>query len=234
MPFNITDPNGRPIGIIVKRYTLEDPNAMIFMVGLTKQRYGALDIDNDRIRSNIAFSLDCQTMFGSIKEEKFDQALREIWRNEYSHLGYYKEDFLIRRLMLNRSVPMDQYLRLEGFDFEGYVLLDGRNLTFSSDYSIVMNWEDTYIQPIQCRQYGFPLHAKITDIPIVGFENIPLSGAWDHVHQTKLSAISGNVEMKLNIPMVCPLRKDTAIQIYFAKEKIAGIYGDGIFYSALM
>lgn len=232
MPFNIIDPNGHTIGVIANRYTIDHPNSMTFMVGLTQQQLRESDIDIDKIRENIAYSLDCQSLFGTIKEEKFDQALREIWRNEFSHLGYYNENFLIRRLMLNRSIPMESYLNLQRFDFGGYVLLDGKNLSFSHDGAIVLDMEELEVEPLVLGNLGIPLHCKTTSIPEVSTKPVPTTQPWEmnHVHITKLETISGNVSMTLQVESICPIKKDTVIQIYFEKEKIAAIYGDGILY----
>jgi hypothetical protein len=52
----------------------------------------------------------------------------------------------------------------------------------------------------------------------------------NHAHVTKLEIISGNAVMDLHVESICPIKKDTVIQVYFEKEKIAAIYGDGILY----
>ena len=124
MPFNVIDRSGNPIGIICERFMLDNPQSNLFLIGLTHQRLEDMDIDMEKIRGLIAYGLECKSILGSIKEEKFDQTMREIWKHNFSHHGYYDERFLIKRLMLQRFTPIDEYVRLERFTFTGYILIE--------------------------------------------------------------------------------------------------------------
>jgi len=233
MPFNVIDRQGRPIGVLANRFTIDHPNSMIFMVGLTNQRLEPMDIDYEKISNIIAYSLDCTTVFGSVKTEKFENALKEKWRNEYSQFGYYDEHFLIRYLMLYRSVLMEDYLRLSRFDFDGYILIDGNHLIFSENHEIIIETEEFEIAPIFSREYGIPIHCKVTGIPRVETQIIRSSQPWEmnHAHTTMLPVTSGSVSLDLTVPFVCPMKVNTKIQVLFVNEKIAGVFGDGIFYT---
>lgn len=232
MPFNVIDRSGNSIGILADRFTHNNPQSQLFMVGLTKQRYETYDIDMDKIRDIIAYALECKTMLGAIKEEKFNQKLKEIWQSEYQSFGYYNEDFLIKRLMLNRSVPIENYIRLDRFQFDGYILIDGTQLKFASDFSVILDVEmDVIASPFPFQQ-GVAIFFKINGTPQIEIQTIRNSQPWEmnHVHSTTLPVISGDVSTQLIIQAHCSFKIGMNIAVLFEKEKITGIFGDGIYY----
>ena len=77
------------------------------------------------------------------------------------------------------------------------------------------------------------IHFKVTEFPRVETQVIRSSQPWEmnHAHSTILSVTSGDVTMELTVPFVCPIKAQTSIQVLFEKEKIAGVFGDGILYT---
>lgn len=232
MPFNVIDRSGNTIGIICERFMIDNPQSNLFLVGLTHQRLEDMDIDMEKIRGLIAYGLECKSILGSIKEEKFDQAMREIWKHNFSHHGYYDERFLIKRLMLQRFTPIDEYVRLERFSFTGYVLMDGTKMSITDNTYIMLDEEMDYIQPPFSQEYGIPVFFKIKGIPICQTEGVRTGQPWEmnHYHTTRLPVISGNASLVLQVGTQCLLKDGMNIQVIVEKEKIAGIFGDGIYY----
>ena len=232
MPFNVIDRSGNPIGIICERFMLDNPQSNLFLIGRTHQRLEEMDIDMEKIRGLIAYGLECKSILGSIKEEKFDQTMREIWKHNFSHHGYYDERFLIKRLMLQRFTPIDEYVRLERFTFTGYILIDGTKMNFIDNTYIMLDEEMDYIQMPFSQDYGIPVFFKIKGIPICQTEAVRTGQPWEmnHYHTTRLPVISGNASLDLLVGTQCLLKDGMNIQVFIEKEKIAGIFGDGIYY----
>ncbi|PKM86817.1 MAG: hypothetical protein CVU85_07105 [Firmicutes bacterium HGW-Firmicutes-10] len=232
MPFNVIGRQGNAIGILADRFTFNDPQSTILMVGLTKQRCESYDFDVDKMRDIIAYSLDCRTVFKTIKEDKFSQALKEIWQKEYQSFGYYDEDFLTKRLMLNRSIAIKDYLSQERFQFEGYILIDLTDLTFTSDYSVILDVEIEATKFPFSSDKGIPVFFKVNGVPQIEIQTLRSTQPWEmnHFHMTTLPVISGNVSTKLIVDAHCPMKNGMDIQVLFEKEKITGIFGDGIYY----
>lgn len=232
MPFNVIDRSGNPIGIICERLLIDNPQSNLFLIGLTQQRLEDMDIDMEKIRGMIAYGLDCRSILGSIKEEKFDQAMREIWKHNFSLHGYYDEPFLVKRLMLQRFTPIDEYVRLERFNFSGYILIDGAKMNFIDNTHIMLDEEMDYIQPPFSQDYGIPVFFKIMGIPICQTEGVRTGQPWEmnHFHTTRIPVNSGNASLVLQVGTQCLLKAGMNIQVIVEKEKIAGIFGDGIYY----
>lgn len=232
MPFNVIDRSGNPIGIICERFMIDNPQSKLFLIGLTHQRLEDMDIDMEKIRGLIAYGLECKSILGSIKEEKFDQSLRDIWKHNFSQHGYYDERFLVKCLMLQRFTPIDEYVRLERFTFTGYIVMDSTKMNVIDNAAIMFDEEMDYIQTPFSQDFGTPVYFKIKGIPICQTEGVRTGQPWEmnHYHTTRLPVISGNASLDILVGTQCLLKDGMNIQVFIVKEKIAGIFGDGIYY----
>lgn len=241
MPIEIYDKNNKYLGIIQKKYY---NNLNIYMVAITELQFKDIDFDIVKIKKFLASVYDCVTILGKIKEDKFEEKLKEIREEEKNNkfIEVKHDDFL--------KVLFLQHFHGEGFEdvininiskenIKGYLLIDIGKIQVQHGRFII---EDD-IDYITEKKIGdsIPIYAKIVNYPVVKTDIMGMSGIFqganladfggrNHSHITSLEIKSGNFKDSLEIPMLLTVKKDMNIQFDIAKRQIKQVFCDGIIY----
>jgi hypothetical protein len=240
MALNVCDSKGNHLGFLSKTHP-EAP--AIFMLALTHERIEDAGFDLTRVVSYLAGEFKTKSRFGKVDEERLIQELEATYGSHgfRDHHELFRYAFIQKALELNR---LDLFrwvdINTDHIQIFGYLWLNIRILGVSSpciEYDVALEH-----LPERPALDEAPVFATVIDIPVIKTEVMGAGeglllgasfsdfGGRNHSHHTSIRVISGNVKQRLSLPVMVPVKKGMAVELYYEEKNITKIYCDGLIY----
>lgn len=241
MPFNVVDEAGLHLGYVAGNSPLSIQGSRGFLVLLTEERIGKLDVDMDGIRAKVAGAYDARTLFGGIKEEVLRGLTEKILVEMAEDPTRQSQETALKLLLMKRHFDLKEFLRVDTEGPGGYVLLQGDALHVNRAGALVLSEPMEYITEERAPK-GQPIHFQVEEMPVVELEAMGMGeglllgsnwsdfGGRNHTHETHLVVRSGNVTTTMTFPVQLHLKKGMGIQVYLEEGSVVGLVADGIYY----
>lgn len=221
MPFNVCDKNGNHVGFITEPY-FQCYN--VFKVAVTAEKISDEQIDISAMKDKLAGAFVCKNVLGNVNDEKFQNVISQLIEGDYSSYKYLSSTDFIKFLAMDKLRDIEEFIKYNKEDVNGYVLVDIDKLHFQDGTAIIDEIID-YISENKVDE-DLPIYAKIIDYPII---NTNVSGLY-YYHTTRINFMSGNFATEIQLPVIIYAKKDMIINLYPDSKAIRKVFCDGIIY----
>lgn len=241
MAFNVCDKDGKHLGIVINNMEGVNNTALVALTDLKAQD---IEVNLQEIKEKIAGRYKSKTLLGKVNEEKLKEELKNVWQEDYADLGTYDETYMLKLLLFRDFRDFDTYISLEKEDIKGYVFVNTENVKFYNQDTVMIEEELDYIdyKLDVLKEQGKPLFCRVIDYPVLSMDIMGAEGLFfgggladlggrNHVHETKVKVICGNVIKDYEFPVHMFIKQGMPIMIYLKGEQIKAVFCDGIIYS---